>query len=118
MTNLVKTLLAGIIGVAVLSGVNHAQTQSQPVKNIVLVHGAFADGTGWGKVIPILKACGFHVVAVQNLLTSLAEDANATRPLIALTDGPVILVGHSWGMLSIAGANCSRLTCSSTPRLS
>jgi pimeloyl-ACP methyl ester carboxylesterase len=98
MTKFAKTVLAGSIGVATaLSGVSHAQTQSQTVKNIVLVHGAFADGTSWGKVIPILEARGFHVVAVQNPLTSLADDANATRRLIALQDGPVILVGHSWG---------------------
>ena len=63
----------------------------------MLVHGAFADGTSWAKVIPILEARGFHVVAVQNPLTSLADDASATRRLIALQDGPVILVGHSWG---------------------
>jgi len=98
MTKLAETVLAGSIGVATaLSGVSPAQTQSQTVKNIVLVHGAFADGTSWGKVIPILEARGFHVVAVQNPLTSLADDANATRRLIALQDGPVILVGHSWG---------------------
>jgi pimeloyl-ACP methyl ester carboxylesterase len=98
MTKLAKTVVAGSIGVATaLSGVSHAQAQSQPVKNILLVHGAFADGTSWGKVIPILEARGFHVVAVQNPLTSLEDDANATRRLIALQDGPVILVGHSWG---------------------
>jgi pimeloyl-ACP methyl ester carboxylesterase len=67
------------------------------VKNIVLVHGAFADGTCWAKVIPILEARGFHVVAVQNPLTSLTNDVDATRRIIAMQDGPVILVGHSWG---------------------
>jgi pimeloyl-ACP methyl ester carboxylesterase len=98
MTKLAETLLAGSIGVATaLGGVSHAQTTPPSVKNILLVHGAFADGTSWGKVIPILEARGFHVVAVQNPLTSLADDANATRRLIALQDGPVILVGHSWG---------------------
>jgi pimeloyl-ACP methyl ester carboxylesterase len=86
-----------IFAVTALCAVGHAQTASQPVKNIVLVHGAFADGTSWGKVIPILEARGFHVTAVQNPLTSLADDAKATRRLIALQDGPVILVGHSWG---------------------
>jgi pimeloyl-ACP methyl ester carboxylesterase len=80
-----------------LSGLSNAQSQRSPVKNIVLVHGAFADGTSWGKVIPILEARGFHVVAVQNPLTSLSDDANATRRIIAMQDGPVILVGHSWG---------------------
>jgi pimeloyl-ACP methyl ester carboxylesterase len=73
--------------------------QSVPnvVKNIVLVHGAFADGTSWSKVIPLLEADGYHVVAVQNPLTSLADDVAATKRAIALQDGPVILVGHSWG---------------------
>jgi len=73
-------------------------TQPAPgVKNIVLVHGAFADGTSWSKVIPLLEAKGYHAVAVQNPLTSLADDVAATRRIIALQDGPVILVGHSWG---------------------
>jgi pimeloyl-ACP methyl ester carboxylesterase len=67
------------------------------VKNIVLVHGAFADGSSWSKIIPLLEAKGYHVVAVQNPLTSLADDVEATRRIIALQDGPVILVGHSWG---------------------
>jgi len=70
---------------------------SIPVRNIVLVHGAFADGTSWSKVIPLLQADGYHVVAVQNPLTSLADDVAATKRIIALQDGPVILVGHSWG---------------------
>jgi len=67
------------------------------IKNIVLVHGAFTDGTSWYRVLPILEQRGFHVVAVQNPLTSLADDVAATRRMIALQDGPVILVGHSWG---------------------
>jgi len=91
-------LLAGGVGLAsTLCGANTALPQQQPVKNIVLVHGAFADGTSWGKVIPILESRGYHVVAVQNPLTSLPDDANATRRIIAMQDGPVILVGHSWG---------------------
>ena len=95
---MMKTVLAASIGAATaLAGAGQAHSQQQPVKNIVLVHGAFADGTSWGTIIPILEARGFHVVAVQNPLTSLADDANATRRIIALQDGPVILVGHSWG---------------------
>src|SRR5262245_26024992 len=96
MKKIATTMLAGRLAIA-LSGSAHAQSQQPPVKNIVLVHRAFADGTSWAKVIPLLEARGFHVVAVQNPLTSLADDANATRRLIALQDGPVILVGHSWG---------------------
>jgi len=67
------------------------------VKNIVLVHGAFADGTSWSKIIPLLEAEGYDVVAVQNPLTSLADDVASTKRIIALQDGPVLLVGHSWG---------------------
>ena len=95
---MMKSVLAASMSAATaLAGAGQAQSQQHPVKNIVLVHGAFADGTCWGKVIPILESRGFHVVAVQNPLISLADDANATRRIIALQDGPVILVGHSWG---------------------
>ena len=69
---------------------------TDPVKNIVLVHGAFADGSSWAKVIAILQAKGYNVTAVQNPLTSLADDVAATNRALALQKGPVILVGHSW----------------------
>src|ERR1700758_3476535 len=95
---LAGTLIAGgVVMASALSGPSPAQPQQQPIKNIVLVHGAFADGTSWGKVIPILESRGFHVVAVQNPLTSLPDDVNSTRRIMALQDGPAILVGHSWG---------------------
>src|SRR5208282_3497771 len=82
-----------------------AQTSSpQGVKNIVLVHGAWADGSCWSGVIALLQAKGFHVVAVQNPLTSLADDVAATKRIIALQDGPVILVGHSYAGLVITEA--------------
>jgi pimeloyl-ACP methyl ester carboxylesterase len=98
MKTIARTLLAGTVGVAaILSGYTQPHSKQPPVKNIVLVHGAFADGTSWAKVIPLLEARGFHVVAVQNPLTSLSDDAKATRRIIAMQDGPVILVGHSWG---------------------
>ena len=74
------------------------------VKNIVLVHGAFADGSSWGKVIPILQAKGYNVTAVQNPLTSFADDVAATKRALALQNGPVILVGHSWGGVVITEA--------------
>lgn len=74
------------------------------VKNIVLVHGAWADGSSWSKIIPLLEAKGFHVVAVQNPLTSLADDVAAAKRTIALQDGPVILVGHSYGGVVITEA--------------
>src|SRR6202050_1278374 len=82
-----------------------AQANSpQGARNIVLVHGAWADGSCWSKVIALLQAKGFHVVAVQNPLTSLAEDVAATKRIIAIQDGPVILVGHSYAGVVITEA--------------
>src|SRR5450432_2502031 len=82
-----------------------AQANSpQGVRNVVIVHGAWADGSSWSKVILLLQARGLHVVAVQNPLTSLADDIAATRRAIALQDGPVLLVGHSYGGVVITDA--------------
>jgi len=77
---------------------------AQSVHNVVLVHGAWADGSSWAKVIPLLEKAGLHAVAVQNPLTSFADDLAATKRAIALQDGPVILVGHSWGGVVISEA--------------
>src|SRR4029077_18646723 len=73
-------------------------------KNIVLVHGAFVDGSSWSKVIPILQANGYHVTAVQITLTSRADDVAATKRALDREDGPVILAGHSWGGVVITDA--------------
>ncbi|WP_241654381.1 alpha/beta fold hydrolase [Granulicella sibirica] len=77
------------------------------VHNIVLVHGAWADGSSWSKLIPLLEAKGLHVVCVQNPLTSLADDVAATKRAIDAQDGPVLLVGHSYGgvVITEAGTN-------------
>ena len=64
---------------------------------VVLVHGAFADGSSWNKVIPLLQAEGLNAVAVQNPLTSLEDDVVAANRIINAQTGPVVLVGHSWG---------------------
>jgi pimeloyl-ACP methyl ester carboxylesterase len=72
-------------------------SMSDVAKNIVLVHGAFADGSSWSKVIPLLEEKGYHAVAVQNPMTSLADEVAFTKRIIALQDGLVLLVGHSWG---------------------
>lgn len=79
-------------------------SNAKKIKNIVLVHGAFTDGSCWAKVIPLLQAKGYNTVAVQNPMTSLAEEVSATKRMIALQDGPVILVGHSWGGVVITQA--------------
>jgi pimeloyl-ACP methyl ester carboxylesterase len=77
------------------------------IKNIVIVHGAFADASGWERVFKILKDAGYKVTLVQNPLTSLEDDVAATERIIAKQDGPVILVGHSWGgsVITQAGVN-------------
>jgi pimeloyl-ACP methyl ester carboxylesterase len=96
-----------IVALALASTFGNSAAQANtatPVRNIVLVHGAFADGSSYAKVIPLLQARGFRVTAVQNPLTSLAEDVAATRRALALQDGPVILVGHSWGGMAVSEA--------------
>jgi len=65
--------------------------------SIVLVHGAFADGSSWNKVIPLLEAEGFTVTAVQNPLKSLSEDVATTKRVLDAQKGDVVLVGHSYG---------------------
>jgi len=67
------------------------------LKTVVLVHGAFADGSCWAKVIPLLAARGLKAIAVQNPLSSLADDVKAAHRVIEMQEGPVLLVGHSWG---------------------
>jgi len=103
-----RIALTAIIMLILSSGLDmrgFAQTNSaQGAKNIVLVHGAWADGSCWSRVIALLQAKGFHVVAVQNPLTSLADDVAATKRIIALQDGPVILVGHSYAGVVITEA--------------
>lgn len=69
----------------------------QAIRNVVLVHGAFADGSGWRGVYDRLTTRGYRVSIVQNPLTSLADDISATRRVLDQQDGPTILVGHSWG---------------------
>lgn len=74
------------------------------VKNIVLVHGAFADGSGWKAVSEILTRDGYTVSVVQPPETSLDDDIAATNRVLELQDGPVVLVGHSYGGAIITGA--------------
>ena len=81
-----------------------AQPISNGVKNVVLVHGAFADGSSWSKIIPLLQAKGLNVIAVQNPLTSFADDVAAAKRAIAQMDGPVLLVGHSYAGMVISEA--------------
>ena len=102
--------LAMAFAVTILTGVfspfaARAQTTA-PVEahNVVLVHGAWADGSSWAGVIPYLQAAGLKVTAVQNPLTSLEDSVAATRRALALQDGPTVLVAHSWGGTVISEA--------------
>jgi pimeloyl-ACP methyl ester carboxylesterase len=72
--------------------------------NIVPVHGAWADGSSWSKVIPRLRERGFIVTAVQLRMTSIADDVQTTERALALQNGPVLLVGHSYGGVVITEA--------------
>ena len=111
-----KTFLGQMLAasfVATLSIGAHAQTQTTApadipapvaVHNVVLVHGLFADGSSWGKVIPLLQAKGLHVTSVQNPLTSLPDDAAAVKRVLAQQDGPTLLVGHSYAGMVITEA--------------
>ena len=77
---------------------------AEPVKNVVLVHGAFADGAGWEPVARILDKAGYQVSVVQEPQTSLADDVAATRRVLALQHGKTLLVGHSYGGMIISEA--------------
>src|SRR3989440_10534089 len=97
----VRTLV--VVAVSLLSAMLvAAEASAQPAKpaearNVVLVHGAWADGSSWTEVISRLQGAGLHVTAVQNPLTSLADSVAATRRILALQDGATVLVAHSWG---------------------
>jgi len=93
------------VGLYSFGGVAMAQGGSTgAAKNVVLVHGAFADDSSWSKIVPLLKAKGFRVTTAGNPLTSFADDVAATKRAIAEQDGPTVLVGHSYGGVVITEA--------------
>ena len=118
MTTLTTTLRTIAIAAAVVSGTAHAAkpaaapaapaaASAPAVTSVVIVHGAFADGSDWAKVIPLLQAKGVKVTAIQNPLTSLKDDVAVTRRVLDAQTGKVVLVGHSWGgtVITEAGAH-------------
>jgi pimeloyl-ACP methyl ester carboxylesterase len=88
------TLAAGVVGS--LLG-TQASRAASAVRNVVLVHGLYADGSSWSECILRLQAAGLNVTAVQNPLTSFADDVAATRRALAMQDGPTVLAAHSYG---------------------
>ncbi len=92
--NWLSNLMIAISLVFVITVQNIAEAAK--IKNIVLVHGAFTDGSSWASVTAKLQNMGYHVTAVQNPLTSLADDVRATEQVLQRQPGEVLLVGHSW----------------------
>ncbi|MEX3667442.1 alpha/beta fold hydrolase [Paraburkholderia phenoliruptrix] len=93
-----------------LAGVHATALAAPAVRNIVLVHGAFADGSSWSPVVVRLQRMGYHVTAVQNPLTSLADDVAATEQVLRRQTGDVLLVGHSWaGAVVTQAGNASNV---------
>lgn len=96
-----KTIFKSFLAFAVIifsSAFTNVNAQTNPkIKNVVLVHGAFADGSGWQGLYQILTKKGYNVTIVQNPLSSLEDDVKATNLALDKQDGPTILVGHSWG---------------------
>jgi len=101
MKNAVAILLGVMLSLGVMAQVPNG------VRNIVLVHGAFADGSGWEAVYKILSAKGYNVIAIQNPLSSLEDDVAAVDRALDKLDGPAILVGHSWAGAVITQAGVS-----------
>lgn len=106
-----RRMFSAAIAMAALFASSHTFAQTAPIQkattvahNVVLVHGLYADASSWSEVIPLLQKAGLHVTAVQNPLTSLADDAEATRRILALQDGPTVLVAHSYGGMVISQA--------------
>src|SRR5216683_4124484 len=104
----ISTALIAGVATSLLGGSSKAQVRpAVSARNVVLVHGAYADGSCWSEVIRRLQLFGLNATAVQNPLTSLADDVAATQRILALQEGPTVLVGHSWAgtVISEAGVD-------------
>jgi pimeloyl-ACP methyl ester carboxylesterase len=100
-----STMLMAGVATSLLGSSGKAQAQAAvSARNVVLVHGLYADGSCWSEVIGRLQLAGLKATAVQNPLISLADDVAATRRILALQDGPTVLVGHSWAGMVITEA--------------
>jgi pimeloyl-ACP methyl ester carboxylesterase len=97
-----SSLLAAVAAAA--AGKGGAAEPAAPVRNVVLVHGLFADGSSWSDVIPRLQARGLNVTSVQNPLTTLPEAVAACRTVLDRQDGPTVLVGHSFSGMIVTEA--------------
>ena len=93
-----------LAGTTLVGSAHSAELPKGAAHNIVLVHGAFVDQTSWQPVADILTKKGYNVTLVENPLTSLAADVDATKQALAKQDGRTVLVGHSWGGVVITQA--------------
>ncbi len=100
---MIKTLITAAAFALSASALTPAEA-APATKNVVLVHGGFVDGSGWQGVYNILKKDGYNVTIVQNPTLSLADDVAVTKRAIAAQDGPVVLVGHSYGGVVVSEA--------------
>jgi pimeloyl-ACP methyl ester carboxylesterase len=100
-------LAALVMTTAPVAAAADQQNSTKRTEKVILVHGAWADGSSWSKVIPLLEVKGLQVKAVQFPLTSLADDVATLQRALALEDKPVLLVGHSYGgaVITQAGAD-------------
>jgi pimeloyl-ACP methyl ester carboxylesterase len=99
----VLAVLLAVLGASALSS-SAAPAASAPKPTVVIVHGAFADASGWGDVISRLQQRGYQVIAPANPLRGVASDAAYIRSFLATIDGPIIVVGHSYGGMVITNA--------------
>ena len=105
-----RRMFAGLVTAGAAIGVLPRMAMAQPAakppkaRNVVLVHGLFADGSCWTEVIARLQAKGIKATAVQNPLTSLPDAVQATRRVLAMQDGPTVLVGHSFAGMIVSEA--------------
>ena len=99
-----KTRFLSIAALSLAASTFAFADQAAEIKNIVIVHGALADGSGWRKTADILEKDGFNVTVVQEPITSLADDVAATNRVLDLQNGPSLLVGHSYGGMVITEA--------------
>ncbi len=102
IVKLLSMMLLTILAATFAPGLAKADDAAKPV--IILVHGAFADATGWQHIIPLLEHDGYTVIGVQNPLSSLADDIATTKRVVDAQTGPIVLVGHSYGGAVITGA--------------
>jgi pimeloyl-ACP methyl ester carboxylesterase len=117
MRNLLLSTAAALMAGTTFAGtVQSAELPKGAAHNIVLVHGAFVDQTSWKPVADILKNKGYNVTLVENPLTSLAADVDATKQALAKQDGRTVLVGHSWGGVVITQAGNDPKVSSMSPR--